>query len=155
MADLGTKAPDFTLADTARAPRSLGEFLGKKTVLAFYPGAFTGVCTQEMCTFQDSLAQLNTLDAHIVGISVDSTFANGEFAAKNKIAFPLLSDHSRVATKAYGVELPNFAGIDGYNVAQRSIFVLDADGVIRYKWVAENPGILPDYDVVMAELQKI
>jgi glutaredoxin-dependent peroxiredoxin len=155
MIEIGRKAPDFTLMDTARAPRSLQEFAGKKTVLAFYPGAFTGVCTKEMCTLQDAMASFNTLDAHVVGISVDSTFANAEFAAKNKIAFPLLSDHARMATKEYGVELHNFAGIDGYTVAQRSVFLLDADGTVRFSWVAENPGIEPDYDRIVEELKKL
>ena len=155
MADIGTKAPDFTLVDSARVPRTLGEFLGKKTVLAFFPGAFTGVCTKEMCTFQDAMAQLNTLNASIVGISVDGPFANGEFAVKNKLQYPLLSDLDRAVTRAYDVEFANFAGVDGYTVAQRSVFLLDSDGVIRYKWIAENPGIEPDYAAIMAEIDKI
>jgi len=155
MIEIGSKAPDFTLIDTTRAARSLSEFAGKKTVLAFYPGAFTGVCTKEMCTFQDALANLNTLDAHVVGISVDSPFANGEFAAKNKLSFPLLSDHARVATNLYGVELPNFAGIEGYAVAQRAIFIVDKEGTLRYSWIADSPGTEPDYDAIVAELGKI
>ena len=155
MVDIGTQAPDFTLVDTARASRSLGEFLGKKTVLAFFPGAFTGVCTKEMCTFQDAMAQLNTLNANVVGISIDGPFASGEFAAKNKITYPLLCDYERSVIKAYGVELQNFAGLQGYTTAQRSIFILDAKGVVRYKWIAENPGIEPDYQAVMGELEKI
>ena len=154
MIEIGNKAPDFTLMDTTRTARSLKEFEGKKTVLAFYPGAFTGVCTKEMCTFRDSLATLNALDAQVVGISVDSTFANGEFAAKNGIAFPLLSDHARTAVAAYGVALPDFAGIEGYTVAQRSVFLLDKEGRVRFSWISDSPGNEPDYDLIVSELGK-
>lgn len=148
MAELGSKAPEFSLVDTTRTVRTLAEFAGRKTVLAFFPAAFTGACTKEMCTFQDSLADLNGLDAHVVGISVDGPFANAEFAAKNKLDFPLLSDYKGEIVRSYDVVLENFAGLDGYTTAQRAVFVLDADGVIRYKWVAENPGIEPDYSAV-------
>jgi glutaredoxin-dependent peroxiredoxin len=152
MADLGSKAPDFSLVDTTRTVKTLADFAGRKTVLAFFPAAFTGPCTKEMCTFQDSMAELNGLDAHVVGISVDGPFANAEFAAKNKLDFPLLCDYKAEVVKAYGVVLENFAGLDGYTAAQRAVFVLDPDGVIRYKWVAENPGIEPDYTAVKAAL---
>jgi glutaredoxin-dependent peroxiredoxin len=155
MIEIGSKAPDFTLMDSDRTPRSLKDFAGKKTVLAFYPGAFTGVCTKEMCAIQDALAALNSLDAQVVGISVDSTFANTEFAAKNKLGFPLLSDHAREATRLYNVELPDFAGIPGYSVAQRSIFILDKDGTVKFSWIADNPGIEPDYGTIVAELGKL
>ncbi len=152
MADLGNKAPDFSLVDTTRTVKSLADFTGKKTVLAFFPAAFTGPCTNEMCAFRDSMAELNGLDAHVVGISVDGPFANAEFAAKNKLDFPLLSDYKLEVVNAYGVVLENFAGLEGYTTAQRAVFVLDADGVIRYKWVAESPGIEPDYTDVKAAL---
>ena len=77
---VGSTAPPFTLVDTARTSRSLGEFSGKKVVLVFFPGAFTGVCEKELCAFRDSLAQFNTVDAQVVGVSVDSPFANKAFA---------------------------------------------------------------------------
>jgi glutaredoxin-dependent peroxiredoxin len=82
---VGDKAPAFTLADTEKKPRSLSEFSGKKTVLAFYPGAFTGVCTKEMCTLRDSISSFNTMNAQVVGISVDSPFANKAFATQNNL----------------------------------------------------------------------
>ena len=95
---VGAKAPDFTLYDTEKKERKLSEFLGKKTILAFYPGAFTGVCTKEMCQFRDSLANFNTMNAQVVGISVDSPFANKGFADANKLTFPLLSDFTRAVS---------------------------------------------------------
>lgn len=152
---VGSKAPPFTLVDTEKKPRSLSEFSGTKLVLVFFPGAFTGVCTKEMCTFRDSMSALNALNAQVVGISVDSPFANKGFAERNNLQFPLLSDYARTTIKAYGVELPNFSGLEGYTTAQRSVFVLDKDGIVRYAWVAENPGIEPNYDEVTKALSSI
>lgn len=149
---VGSKAPHFTLHDTDKQQRSLQEFLGKKLVLVFFPGAFTGVCTKEMCAFRDSMSRLNELNAQVVGISVDSPFANKGFAEKNQLQFPLLSDYARTTIKAYGIELPNFAGLEGYTVAKRSVFILDQDGVVRYAWVSDNPGVEPNYDEVTEAL---
>jgi len=150
--NVGDKAPDFTLPDTQKTARSLSEFLGKKTVLAFFPGAFTGVCTKEMCTFRDLLARLGELNAQVVGISVDSPFANKAFADQNNLSFPLLCDYDRKVIKRYGIALPNFSGLQGYTAAKRSVFVLDKDGVIKYKWVSDDPGVEPNYDEVMNAL---
>lgn len=155
MVEIGSQAPDFSLLDSGREVKSLGEFKGKNTVLAFFPGAFTGACEKEMCTLRDSMAELNDLNANIVGISVDSPFSNAAFASRNNLQFPILSDHKREAVGAYGIELPDFAGMPGYVAAQRSVFILDADGVVRYKWIAENPGIEPDYAAVKEELAKL
>jgi peroxiredoxin len=152
---VGTPAPSFTLVDTDKKPRSLDEFKGKKLVIAFFPGAFTGVCTKEMCALRDSMSKFNELDAQVVGISVDSPFANRGFSERYELKFPLLSDYTRTAVRAYGVELQNFSGLEGYTVAQRSVFVLDQDGVIRYAWVAENPGIEPNYDEITKAVSSI
>ena len=155
MIEVGTPAPDFTLVDTTREAKSLQDFKGRSTVLAFFPGAFTGVCEKELCTFRDSMAELNDLNANVVGISIDGSFSNGAFKDRNALQFPLLSDYRREAIEAYGVALPDFAGMPGYTAAQRSVFILDAEGVVRYKWIAENPGIEPNYDEVKAELAKL
>jgi peroxiredoxin len=145
---VGSKAPAFTLVDTERKPRSLDEFLGKKTVLVFYPGAFTGVCTKEMCSFRDSLAAFNSMNAQVVGISVDSPFANKAFADVNKITYPLLSDYTKSVSASYTGLYDSFAGLAGYTAAKRSVFVLDATGVVKYAWISENPGAEPNYDEV-------
>ena len=136
---VGQTAPDFTLPNTELKAQNLNDFSSNNVVLAFYPGAFTGVCTQEMCTLRDSMAKLNELKTQVVGISVDSPFANKAFAETNQLRFPLLSDTNRDVIKRYGIELSNFAGIEGYTVAQRSVFILDQNKVIRYAWVAANP----------------
>jgi len=146
----GDKAPAFTLVDTDRKERSLSEFLGKKTVIAFYPGAFTGVCTKEMCALRDSIAELGKLNAQVVGISVDSPFANKAFKDANRIDFPLLSDLGKKTSLEYVGLYENFAGVSGYVASRRAVVILDAKGMVTYLWVTENPGIEPDY----AEVKK-
>ena len=149
MVSVGEMAPDFTLTAQDKSKVTLSELRGERVILAFYPAAFTGVCTTEMCTFSDGMASLSDSGTKVFGISVDAPFSNGAFAEKNGISFPLLSDVHRDAVNAYGVALGDFV-IAGYTVAQRSVFVVEADGTIGYAWVAENPGIQPDYDEVMA-----
>jgi peroxiredoxin len=152
---IGDKAPTFTLPDTDLKPRSLQEFLGSKVVLAFFVGAFTSVCTKEMCAFRDSMARLIDLKAQVIGISVNDPFSNKAFAKKNRLTFPILSDYNRQAIKEYGVETSDFAGLNGYTVAKRSIFIVDKNGVVRYVWTTENPTIEPDYMDIENALEKI
>lgn len=145
---VGDKAPDFKLFDADKKERSLSEFLSKKTVLAFYPGAFTGVCTKEMCTFRDSLTNLGKVNAQVVGVSVDAPFANKAFATANNLSFPLLCDYTRAISKQYGGVHEDFAGLKGYSAAKRAIFVLDTKGIVKYAWISENPGVEPLYDEI-------
>ena len=152
MSLIGQNAPDFTLPGTDKKPVSLSDFRGQQVVLAFYPAAFTGVCTTEMCTFQSQLSRLNDANAVVLGISADAPFSNGKFAALNDLSFALLSDYKREAISAYGVALENFAGLPGYTAAQRSVFIIDADGKVSYEWIAPNPGVEPNYDEVIAAL---
>lgn len=154
MPEVGDKAPDFALYDTEKKVRRLSEFLKerRRTIIAFYPGAFTSVCTQEMCTFRDMFGELQRLKGELVGISVDAPFAQKEFAEKNKLTFPLLCDFKREAAKKYGVVWQNLSGVEGYDVANRAIFIVDDRGKIVYKWVAPDPGTLPNFDLVKAAL---
>lgn len=145
---VGDKAPDFTMYDFEKKPRTLKEFLGKKTVLAFYPGAFTGVCDKEMCTFRDSLASLNSMNAQVVAASTDSPFANKAFAAQNKLNFTVLSDVTKTVSKQYAGLYDSFAGIPGLTAAKRAVFVLDPSGIVKYSWISDNPGVEPNYDEV-------
>ena len=147
MLNVGDKAPDFTLMAYDRSMVTLSEHTGNRIILAFYPAAFTGVCTTEICTFSDSLTKLSESDTTIFGISADNVFANKIFAEQNNIKFPLLCDVERTAIKAYGVDIENF-GAPGYVASQRSIFVIEEDGSIGYVWIAENPGIEPKYSEV-------
>ena len=150
MPELNQAAPDFSMFDHERNRVSLADLRGTKVVLAFYPAAFTGVCEKEMCTFQSSLTALNDANAKVFGVSVDAPFANAAFAAQNGIAFGLLSDYDRSAVSAYGIAHDDFAGMPGYTVAKRSVFVIDENGQLTFKWVADNPGQEPDYAAVLA-----
>ncbi|MCS5537554.1 MAG: redoxin domain-containing protein [Candidatus Poseidoniaceae archaeon] len=152
MVDIGDDAPDFELHDGERNLVSGGGHKGQKVVLAFFPAAFTGVCKKELCIFQDSLAALNDANATVLGISVDSPFSNNAFAAANDITFPILSDHTRSTVRAYGVELDDFAGMEGYTAAQRSVFIVDENGDVAWKWVADVPSEEPDYAEIVAFL---
>ena len=154
MVDVGSKAPDFALYDSDRKVRKLSEFLikGKKTILAFFPGAFTGACTQEMCTFRDMYGELGKLNGAVVGVSVDPPFAQKAFVEKNGLTFPLLCDFKREVIKKYDVVWKNLGGVEGYDTANRAIFVLDDGGKVRYKWVAPDPGKLPDFDAIKGAL---
>ena len=146
----GDKAPDFNLRSTDGEMVSLSDQSGSNVVLAFFPAAFTGVCQTEMCTFRDSLAAFNDMNAKVFGISVDPPFSQAEFSSQNDLTFPLLSDFGGATVDAYGVGLPNLAGIEGYNVAQRSVFVVDGDGNVRWSWVSDSPLNEPSYDDVKA-----
>ncbi len=152
---VGDKAPDFTLPDLDMQPRSLHDFLGKKVVLAFFVGAFTSTCTMEACAFRDSMARLTDLHAQVIGVSVNDPFSNKGFAEKNYLPYPILSDYSREVVKKYGLELQDFAGLKGYTVAKRSIFVLDEKGVISYMWVSDDPKVEPNYQQIQDALTQI
>jgi len=150
--EVGQKSPDFQLPDQDRKARSLKEFAGKKLVLAFFPGAFTSVCTKELCTFRDSAQSLNTLNAQVVGIDVNDPFTNKAFADENRLQFPLLSDYARNTIRAYKINHDDFAGLKGYTAAKRSIFVLDDKGTVRYRWVSEDPTKEPNYEEIKTKL---
>ena len=155
MPEVGDKAPGFELYDYDRKMRNMSEFLvkGHRTVIAFFPGAFTGVCTQEMCAFRDMYVELQNMSGVLVGISVDAPFAQKGFAEKHNLTFPLLCDFKRQTIQDYGVVWKNLGGVEGYVCANRAIFVVDDAGKILFKWVAENPGTLPDFDGVKKALR--
>ena len=144
--------PDVVLYDLDRKPINLKTFEGKKTVIAFFPGAFTGGCTEELCSFQSDIQQFNDLNVQIVGISVDSPFALSGWAQANDISFALLSDYKKECIKLFDVEFEGLAGLEGYISSNRAVFIADSSGEITYKWIAENPGVLPDFDVIKSNL---
>lgn len=152
---IGQQAPEFTLKNTAKESISLSDYHGKTVILAFYPGAFTGVCDKEMCAFQDNMSKLNAASATVVGISVDSPWANAEFARKYNLEFELLSDLDREVVTAYDASFTGLGGIEGYVSANRVVIVVDKSGVIRHRWVAENPGVEPDYDAIVAVAESL
>ena len=149
---VGQQAPGFTLLNGAGDEVSLSDFSGKNVIVAFFPAVFSGVCDTEMCTFRDSLSELNDADAEVIGISVDPRWSIGEFISKYGLTFPVLSDYSRQAIRDYDVVMENFAGMDGYDAAVRSVFVVDKGGTVRWTWVAEAPPVEPPYDEVKSQV---
>ena len=125
-ADVGSRAPDFTLTNQDRQPVTLSEQRGKPVVLAFFPAAFSSVCQKEMCTFRDSMARLGTANAQVYGVSVDTFFTLKAFQDQQKLNFPLLSDFKRTVVKDYGI----FNEEGGYG--NRATFVIDKDGIIQH-----------------------
>lgn len=150
--DVNQKMLDFQLHDQDRKLRSLNEFQGKNIVLAFFPGAFTGGCTKEMCTIRDSILKL---PGQVVAVSVNDPFTNKAFADTNRLQFPVLSDYTRDLVRKLNIFHNDFAGLKGYVAAKRSVFVLDKNGIVRYKWVSEDPGKEPNYEEIKTELEKI
>ena len=109
--EIGQEAPGFSMYDQDLSERSLEEFKGKSVVLAFYPGAFTGVCTTEMCVLRDQAAEFNSLNAQVLGISVDPPFAQNNWADANNLNFPVLSDYNREVVTQYDVAFPDLGGL--------------------------------------------
>ncbi len=154
MVEVGEAAPNFTLPDAERQPRSLKEFVAKgPVVLAFYFADFTGVCTKEMCFFSDGVKKFEDLKAQVVGISADSPFSHKAFAEKHNIKVPLLSDWNREVIKSYGVYHEEIAGLR--MMPKRSVFVVDTKGMVRYKWVTEKPSVEPNYEEISTALKSL
>jgi peroxiredoxin len=149
-ADVGTKAPDFTLTNQDREPVTLSAQRGRPVVLAFFPAAFSSVCTKELCTFRDRLASLNQANAQVFGISVDTFFTLKAFQADQKLTFPLLSDFNKQAIRDFGVFNEDMIGLKG--IAKRAVFVLDRDGIVRYREVLDDARNEPDYEKVFTAL---
>jgi glutaredoxin-dependent peroxiredoxin len=151
--DVGSKAPDFTLTNQDRQPVKLSEQRGHPVVLAFFPAAFSGVCTKELCTFRDAMARLNSAKAQVYGISVDTFFTLKAFQDAQGYNFPLLSDFNKQAIKDYGVFNEEMIGLKG--IAKRAVFVIDKDGVVRHREVLDDARNEPNYDKVFATLASL
>lgn len=154
---VGTKAPDFTLksktADGLKDVKLSDNFGKKNTVLLFFPAAFTGVCTQEMCSVTGGLTEYTDLDAEVIGLSVDSPFAQEAWAQKEKIGITLASDFNKNTAKIYGVLLDDLVGIG--SSAARAAFVIDKEGVIQYSERTPTPKDLPNLEAVRAKLKEL
>jgi len=151
---VGSKAPSFTLkSKNASGLNDVSLAAGKNTVLLFFPLAFTGVCTQELCDITAGLSSYSDLNADVIGISVDSPFAQEAWAQKEKIGITLASDLNKETTKAYDVLFPGLAGIG--DTSARAAFVIDKDGTIQYAEQTATPKDLPNFDAVKGALAKL
>jgi len=153
---VGTKAPDFTLKSkqaSGLVDVKLSDNLGRKnTVLLFFPLAFTSVCTKEMCDITSGLGAYASLNADVIGISVDSPFAQQAWAQKEKITITLASDLNKTVIKAYDVVFPMLAGVG--DTAARAAFVIDQHGVVQYSEQTPTPKDLPNFEAIKATLAK-
>src|SRR5882762_9308721 len=154
---VGTKAPDFTLKSkqaSGLVDVKLSNNFGKKnTLLLFFPLAFTSVCTQEMCDITSGLSAYAGLNADVIGVSVDSPFAQEAWAQKEKIGITLASDLNKETTKAYGVLFPMLAGVG--DTAARAAFVIDKQGAVQYSEQTPTPKDLPNFAKVKETLAKL
>lgn len=151
--DVGSQAPDFTLVDQDRQPVTLSAFRGRPVVLAFFPAAFSGTCTAELCALRDDLAVFTAAGAQVLGISVDSFFALKAFREAQGYPFPLLSDFNKQVIRAYGVFNEDMIGLKG--IAKRAVFVVDGQGLVRYQEVLEDARNQPDYPQVFATVRAL
>jgi peroxiredoxin len=149
--EVGSKAPDFTLVDQDRKPVTLSAAVQNgPVVLAFFPGAFSGTCTNEMCTFRDSIATLGAAKAQVLGVSTDTFFTLKAWADQQRLTFPLLSDYNKDVIARYDVVNPDMIGLK--NIAKRAVFVIDTNGVVRHREVLDDARNEPDYGAINGAL---
>jgi peroxiredoxin len=143
----GQKAPEFTLFNSEKNKVSLSDYSGKNLVILFFPQAFTGVCTTELCSVRDSLNVYTSLNAEVVGVSVDSIFTLAKFKEEQQYNFPLLSDFNKTVSQAYGAFYDEFV-FDMKGVSRRAAFVVDKEGTVQYAEVLESAGDQPNFDAI-------
>ncbi len=151
--NLGDKAPDFSLYSTEKQIVSLSDYRGKNVLILFFPLAFTGVCTEELCSIRDELKEYEALDTEILAISIDSFATLAQFKKEKSYNFVLLSDFNKEVCRAYGAFYDEFVlGMKG--VAKRSAFLVDPEGYLQYIEVLENAGSVPNFDAIKTTLTK-
>ncbi len=154
MLHTGDKAPEFTLRASDKSRVSLRDFRGQHVVLLFFPAAFTGVCTKELCAMRDGLADYQRLDAQVLAISVDSLFTLHKWKQEQGFNFTMLSDFNKTVSKKYDVLYREFV-FEMKGVSKRSAFVVDKEGVIRYAEVLDNAGEMPNFEGMKKILQSL
>lgn len=145
--EVGQPAPDFTLFDSDKNKVTLSELKGHTVLLLFFPAAFTGTCTKELCSVRDNASLYNDANAKVFGISVDMIYSLAKYKEEQRLNFPLLSDFNKEVSTAYGSLYDNFSyGMKG--VSKRSAFIIDKDGIIQYAEVLEKATDLPNFEII-------
>lgn len=152
--EVGQSAPAFNLYDSDKNQVSLNDYKGKNVLLLFFPQAFTGVCTKELCGVRDDIARYSNANAQVLGISVDSIFTLAKFKEEQGYNFPLLSDFNKATSEAYGALYDTFV-FDMKGVSKRAAFIIDKEGVVRYAEVLESAGDLPNFDAINEKLAEL
>jgi peroxiredoxin len=151
---IGQAAPAFKLFNSEKEEVSLSSFLGKKVIIHFFPQAFTGVCTTQLCTMRDNLNYYTDLNAVVLGISVDSVFTLEKFKEEQNYNFSLLSDFNKEVSKAYDAIYDSWI-LNMNGVAKRAAFVIDSNGLVQYAEVLESAGDLPNFEAIKACVAQI
>ena len=152
--EIGKAAPGFSLFDTDKNKISLADQKGKNVLILFFPQAFTGVCTKELCAIRDDISRYNNANAQVIGISVDSVFTLKKFKEDQQYNFLLLSDFNKDVSAAYDSLYQDWI-LEMKGVSKRSAFVIDREGIVRYAEVLEAAGDLPDFDTINRELEDL
>ncbi|MEP6713336.1 MAG: redoxin domain-containing protein [Ferruginibacter sp.] len=153
---LGQKAPDFTLYDSAKNKIRLSDYAGKKNVLLlFFPLAFTSTCTQELCAVRDEIGKYDNEKTQVFGISVDSVFTLAKYAEEQKFNYPLLSDFNKNVSEAYETIYPSFTNMEMKGVSKRSAFIIDKEGKVQYAEVLEKATDIPDFKTIDLKLESL
>lgn len=151
---IGQQAPDFSLYDSDKKKVSLSDLKGKNVLILFFPQAFTGTCTKELCSTRDNIALYNQANALVLGISVDSVFTLAKYKEEQQLNFPLLSDFNKETSAGYGALYDSFV-FDMKGVSKRSAFVVDKEGKVRYAEVLETATDLPDFTAIQNTLKEL
>ena len=149
--NIGDKAPDFTLRNSEKELVQLKQYRGQNVVLLFFPMAFTGVCTKELCAMRDNIADYARLDAQVIAVSVDSVFTLAKWKEEQQFNFPLLSDFNKTVSKKYNTLYKDFV-FEMKGVSKRSAFVIDKEGVLQYVEILENAGEIPNFDAIKSTI---
>lgn len=152
--EIGQKAPDFTLHDSDKNKITLSDLKGHNVLLLFFPQAFTGVCTKELCGVRDNISLYNNANAKVLGISVDSVFTLQKFKEEQQYNFPLLSDFNKEVSNLYDSIYHDWI-LDMKGVSKRSAFIIDKEGIVRYSEVLENAGDVPDFAKIQETLASL
>jgi glutaredoxin-dependent peroxiredoxin len=152
--EIGMPAPAFSLFDSEKNKVSLSDFQGQNVLLLFFPLAFTGVCTRQLCSVRDNIGHYDHMKAKVLGISVDSLYTLAKFKEEQSYNFPLLSDFNKEVSKQYNSLYETF-GFGMKGVSKRSAFIIDKNGIIQYAEVLENAGEIPSFDAIQARLASL
>jgi peroxiredoxin len=152
--EVGQAAPDFTLFDSDKNPVTLSSLRGSNVLLLFFPQAFTGVCTKELCSIRDNIASYNSTNAKVFGISVDSVFTLKKFKEEQQYNFPLLSDFNKEVSSLYDTIYTDWI-LNMKGVSKRSAFVIDKEGIVRYAEVLDNAGEVPNFEKIQTTLSSL
>ena len=152
---IGQAAPGFSLYDSEKKKINLGDYKGKNIVLLFFPLAFTGTCTKELCSVRDNISIYNETNAQVLGISVDSLYVLNKYKQEQNLNFPLLSDFNKDASKAFDVLYETYPSFEMQGVSKRAVFVIDKEGVVQHAEICATPGELRDFNAIQQTLNML